>query len=230
MIMWFMHPVRRGLRGRRAGWVLLLFLLIGPASLEPAQAQERVQREVRTYVPPDQIVSFLPTTSFRRFLDLMNPTFRDVTGQTGVHPEQREFPIGITVAGLHFFDAFEMVLDYNDLAYRETDQFFIIEMQPEVQDMTAAQQGVLRTTGGAAAEVLATHETREILINAILFEIDHTVARQLGIDWNVLFPPVGGGQQGQQGGGGGGQGQDQRIPRLRVRTDDLFEQVDDYII
>lgn len=193
--------------------------------MEPAQAQERVQREVRTYVPPDQIVSFLPTTSFRRFLDLMNPMFRDVTGKTVVDPEQREFPIGITVAGLHFFDAFEMVLDYNDLAYRETDQFFIIEEQPAVQDMTAAQEGVMRGRG-TAPEVLATHETREILINAILFEIDHTKTRQLGIDWNVLFPPIGGGQ-GQQGGQQGQQ--DPRIPRIRIRTDEVFDEMD-YVI
>src|SRR5690606_27745202 len=126
---------------------------------------------------------------------------------------QRRFPIGITVAGLHFFDAFELVLEYNDLAYRETDQFFILE-EAVAPSLQVDQAGTLRPqTGGAVLE--ATHETREIQINAVLFELDHTLTRQLGIDWNVLFPPVGGQQQ--QGGGQGGQQQlDPRIPRIQV--------------
>lgn len=205
--------------------------LPGPVA-ETARAQDRVQREIRTYVPADQVVSFLPTTSFGRFLELLNPMFQTVTGKQVVDPEQRDFPIGLTIAGLHFFDAFEMILDYNDLAYRETDQFFVIEEVPEEQDLTAQQPGTLQGQRGAAAAqqegLLPTHETREIQINAILFELDHTKTRQLGIDWNVLFPPIGGG--GQQGGGGGGQQSDERIPQLRLRTDRFVERFDDYVI
>lgn len=227
----------RGLHLRRVLRIPTISILLAAAWIlqgpfvDTARAQERVQREVRTYVPPDQVVSFLPTTSFRRFLELMNPMFQTVTGKQVVDPEQREFPIGITVAGLHFFDAFEMVLDYNDLAYRETDQFFVIEEVPEEQDLTVQQPGTLQGQRAAAAaqqlDLLPTHETREIQINAILFEVDHTQTRQLGIDWNILFPPVGGG--GQQGGGGGAQ-QDERIPRLRLRTDRFADRFDDYVI
>ena len=206
-----------------SSFLILAAGVVGP--VETARAQDRLQREVRTYVPPDQIVSFLPTTSFRRFLDLMNPMFQTVTGKQVVDPEQRDFGIGITVAGLHFFDAFEMVLDYHGLAYRETDQFFIIEEVPPEPEMTARQPGVMQPGSSAAApEFLASHETREIRINAILFELDHTQTRQLGIDWNILFPPVGGGQQ--QGGQGGQQQQDERIPRIRVRTNEIFDRFD----
>ena len=212
-------------------FVLAACMIFGSA-VPTVHAQDRVQREVRTYIPPDQIVSFLPTTSFSRFVELLNPMFETVTGKQVVDPEQANFQIGVTVAGLHFFDAFEMVLQYNDLAYRETDRFFIIEEVPEQQDLMADQAGRLQGTRAAAAaarpEILATHETREIQINAILFELDHTRTRQLGIDWNVLFPPVGGQQQQ---GGGGQQGQrDERIPQLRVRTDQIFDRVDDYVI
>ncbi len=215
------------------GWTLAAaacWLFVGSAVID-VQAQDRVQREIRTYIPPDQIVSFLPTTSFGRFVQLMNPMFQTVTGKQVVDPEQRNFQIGVTVAGLHFFDAFELVLQYNDLAYRETDQFFIIEEAPDVQDVMADQAGRLEGARATAAarqpEILATHETREIQINAILFELDHTRTRQLGIDWNILFPPVGGQQQQ---GGGGQQQRDERIPQLRVRTDRIFDRTNDYLI
>lgn len=210
--------------------VLLLLaatLAFFEGGVQSARGQERVPREVRTYIPPDQIVSFLPSTSFGRFVELLNPIFQSVTGKQVIDPEQRNFPIGITVAGLHFFDAFELVLEYNRLAYRETDRFFIVEEEPPAPDLTVQVPGTLQAGAGTPVELLATHETREIQINAVLFHLDHTRTRQLGIDWNVLFPPVGGQQQQQ----GGGQGQqDERIPRIQVRTNRMFDRFDDYIV
>lgn len=210
---------------------VLATLILGTAwtALSPlaAEAQRRVPPQVRTYIPPEQLASFLPSTPFNQFVSYLNPIFTDVTGKQVIDPESRTFPIGITVAGLHFFDAFELVLDSNGLTYRETDQFFIVEDAPE-QTTVIEPPGTLRTSSRAPDEILATHETREIQINAILFEIDHSNARELGIDWSRLFPPIG--QQGQGGGQGGGQQQDERIPQLQIRTDRLFNRVDDYII
>ncbi|MFW5973286.1 MAG: type II and III secretion system protein, partial [Bacteroidota bacterium] len=212
--------------------VVLAALLMLMTAAPVAFGQDRVPREVRTYVPPDQIVTFQPSTSFSRFVDLLNPVFERVTGKQIVDPEQRTFPIGITVAAMHFFDAFELVLEYNDLTFRETDRYFIIEEAPDETDLRAPQQaaGVRGRQGAAADPDRPTHRTREIQINAMLFQIDHTLTRELGIDWRVLFPPLGG--QGQTGGGGtGGAGQtDPRIPQIRVRTDRLFERFDDYVI
>lgn len=218
---------RRVTRLLRMASVLATIALVHSPLIWTVYAQERVPREVRTYIPPDQIASFQPTTSFARFVELLNPIFQTVTSKLIVDPEQRRFPIGITVAGLHFFDAFELVLEYNNLTYRETDSFFIIEVPPAETELLAPQPGTLRPGAAAArAEVLATHETREVQINALIFQLDHTRTRQLGIDWNILFPPVGGQQQGQQ----GQRQEDDRIPRLRVRADRFLDRFDDYLV
>lgn len=212
----------------RCSFVAALVWIYSPF-VPSAVGQERVPREVRTYIPPDQIVSFQPTTSFSRFIELLNPVFQNVTGKQIVDPEQRQFPIGITVAGLHFFDAFELVLEYHGLTFRETDSFFILEEPPSQSELIAQQAGTLRPGMAAAAQVqqLATHDTREVQIDALIFQIDHTRTRQLGIDWNVLFPPIGG----QQGGQSGGQRQqDERIPQIRVRTNRFMDRFDEYLI
>lgn len=107
-------------------------LLIGSLLAWPGLSQDRPpQRVMRTYVPPDQLVSFLPTTPLNQFFELLNPIFQRVTGKQIVDPEERTDPIGVSISGMHFFDAFELVLQTKGLTYRETDKFFIIEKAPE---------------------------------------------------------------------------------------------------
>ncbi len=128
---------------------VLLIVLAGFAATQPAFAQEPPQRQIRTFIPPDQIVSFLPTTPFATFLDNINPIFVQVTGKRVIDPENREFQIGVSVVGMQFFDAFELVLDAHNLTYRETDRYFLIENAPEEQPMIlgAEQQKKAGATG-----------------------------------------------------------------------------------
>ncbi len=210
----------------------LLFMLLSPIDV---QAQDRPsQRQLRTYVPPDQLVSFLPSTPFSVFIDFMNPIFERVTDRSIVDPTSAEFPIGISIGGMHFMDAFELVLDYHDLAYRETDRYFVVEDAPEVNTIADAGEARAETSGrnSAAAETPASVSTREIQINAVLFELNVTRARELGLDWNVFFGE-GGGSSGSGGGGtggtGGGSSSQQNVPRFQLKTEDFFDQFSDVL-
>lgn len=211
----------------------LVFTLLSPLDV---QAQDRPsQRQLRTYVPPDQLVSFLPSTPFTVFVDFLDPIFERVTGKTVVDPTGADFPIGISIGGMHFLDALELVLDYHGLTYRETERHFIVEEAPEAEAITDAEEGRTQGTGprvtAAAAEVPANVTTREIQINAVLFELNLSKARELGVDWNVLFGQESGGAGGGAGGGGlgGGGGGQQEVPRFRLKTKDLFEDFEDLI-
>ena len=110
---------------------VLLIVLAGFAATQPAFAQEPPQRQIRTFIPPDQIVSFLPTTPFATFLDNINPIFVQVTGKRVIDPENRDFQIGVSVVGMQFFDAFELVLDAHNLTYRETTGTSLSRMLPK---------------------------------------------------------------------------------------------------
>lgn len=216
----------------------LLALLLMPGLATPAQAQDQPpQRVIRTYIPPDQLVSFLPSTPFDRFVEFMNPIFQRVTGKEIVDPETRTEAIGISISGMHFLDAFEVVLDYKGLRYRETENHFIIEAVPPdapgVVDSDAARAATGATTvaSSSLAALPATVDSREIEINAILFELNHTRFRELGVDWSPIV-----GQQQQQGGQGGGGGDfgggeqaNQQGIRLFLKSDDFFDNFGDLL-
>ena len=186
------------------------------------------RRQVRAYIPPDQLVSFLPSTPFDRFVEYLDPIFARVAGKQIVDPLARNFPIGVSISSMHFLDAFETVLQFNNLVYTESPDYFI------VAERTASGEVAIEGASGGdgLSELLATLETREIQINAILFELDHNIARDLGIDWNVFFGDTQTGGQGGAGGGGGGGGGagGENNPRFFLKSGELFDQFDDWLL
>lgn len=208
-----------------------LFLALALVAPPLTQAQDLpAQRQIRTYIPPDQLVSFLPSTPFDRFIEFLDPVFERVSGKRVIDPETRTEPIGVSIAGMHFMDALELVLGYHGLAYRETDRFFLIEEAPDVplvagtQEARAAQQRAGAAPGADIAERVASLGTREIQINAVLFDLNVSKARELGIDWNVFFGGANGGQGGSGGGAGGSEG-----TTFHVKTDRFFDSLEDVI-
>ncbi len=186
------------------------------------------RRQVRAYIPPDQLVSFLPSTSFDRFIDYLDPIFARVAGKQIVDPLARNFPIGVSISSMHFLDAFETVLQHNGLVYTESPDYFIV-----AERTSTGEVAIEGTSGGGdgLVEQLASLDTREIQINAILFELDHNMARDLGIDWNIFFGDTqSGGQGGSGGGGGGGGAGGENNPRFFLKTGELFDEYSDWLI
>lgn len=209
--------------------VLFAALWMGGGVLD-AHAQEPNQRQLRQYIPPDQLISMGASTPFDTFLEFVNPVFQRVTGKTVIDPEGRSFPIGVTISRTHFLDALETVLQANQLGYRETDRYFIVQDRSQLPTNGTAEP----TAQAAPGQELASIDSREVRISAILFEVNLNEVREAGINWSVLFGSAQGGQGGQGGGGGvgggqGGQGQNQNQLRLFLRTDDLFDNFSEYI-
>ena len=217
---------------RSTSWVFLSIIILGISfSFTEIAYSQRPPRQIRTYVPPDQLVSFRPEMQFDQFLEFINPIFERVTGKTVIDPEARQEPIGITITSMQFFDALEFVLEVKGLTYRETDLYYLIEVAQGAPIIVNSDQG----TGQApAVTVPATSGTREVQINAILFDADLTKSLELGFDWGVWFGPNAGGAAGGGGGGGtgtGGQGATgSQTPQLFLNTRELFESVEDFIV
>ena len=143
-------------RHRLAAFGLRAFgvLALGAALLAPvARAQDpdarppsSTPRIVRGYVPPDELVSFPASTPMNQFFRLVNPTFFRVTGKRVVDPMDRSEPIGVALNGVHFIDAFELVLDRYGLDFSESESYFIVT-EPEIVATT--------TDGGSAAVISA---------------------------------------------------------------------------
>jgi len=208
------------------GLILMVGLWASAAGTASAQ-DPAAGRQIRAYVPPDQLVSFLPSTPFDRFLDFLNPIFQRVTGKTVIDPDNRTHPIGVSVSGMHFLDALEQVLGFNDLIYRETERYFMIEVRRN-DGLILDGEEAANTAGGLQGGVEsapADLSTRQIRINAILFEINHNVSRDIGLNWSVITGSGSGGGQGGGGGGGGGGGagaSNQAAINVEVDTYDVF--------
>ena len=215
---------------------LLLFsvLLLTGMLLLPAvsHAQKPTQRELRSYIPPDQLVSFSASTPFDTFIEFVNPIFERVAGKRVVDPEGRAEAIGVNIAQMHFFDALELVLEANGLTYRETSNAFIVQQAPEPGAAGGSPALAGAGTGAAAAQELpATAASQEVEINAIFFEVNRTRSREMGLDWSTF---LGGGQVGSGGGGGTGGGRTgqggQESARIVIRTEEFFDRFDDVLI
>ena len=224
------------------GLLCLVVVLAATAGLSsgPVQAQDlppQQGRQIRGYVPPDQLVSFRPETPFTQFIDFLNPILERINGKQAIDPESRQFPVGISISAMHYFDAFQLVLNYNNLAYRETDRFFIVEDALQEPLLTVQQPGAALAETDA---VPATLDTREIQISAVLFSINKTKARSVGVDWNVFFggdtatgSTGGGGGGGAAAGGGGGDdgvSSSSAVPQFFLKTDNLADAVDDFLL
>jgi hypothetical protein len=215
-----------------AALALALGLSVAPDALAQVVNPTPSQRAYRAYIPQDQLVSFLPDTPFSEFVALMNPVFQRVTGKMIVDPEGRSQPIGVSIAGMHFVDAFELVLDMRGLGYRETDGFVIIQ-EPVARDGSGAlaigTDGVsARAAGGAPPP--ATAASREIRIDAHIFELNVNRLREVGSNWaSVLGAQTGGsGGTGGTGGTGTGTGQQGGL-RLFLNTESFFDRLSGFI-
>lgn len=212
--------------------VLLALLIAAPALSPTASAQRASDGIVRGYVPADELVSFPASTPMNQFFRLVNPTFFRVTGKRVVDPQDRTDPIGVALSGVHFIDAFELVLDRHALDFTESEGFFVVT-EPMILATTtdgaatsalSAQQAIATPT----IELPATADTREIRIDAVIFQLNSNRAREVGANWPALFGEASSATGGSTGGTTGtGGGEDQT--RFYVNAGSFFDALDGFI-
>lgn len=182
----------------------LLFCLLACAALAaPAASQDRPpERVMRSYVPPEDLVSFESDVPLDRFLTTLEPLFERTTGKIVIDPEGRDDPIGVPIRGMHFMDAFNLVLRSQGLTFRENDRYFVladvevrslaetaVEGAPIVAGNLTGPVGTVRPNpiNQVAGVPNVSSATREVEISAILFEINASEARDKGVNWDVLL-------------------------------------------
>ena len=227
---------------RRFGLALaLLAALASPALTPAAHAQRASDGVVRGYVPADELVSFPASTPMNQFFRLINPTFFRVTGKRVVDPQDRTDPIGVALSGVHFIDAFELVLDRHALDFTESEGFFVVAEPTVVATTTDGESvspiGAQAPIAAPTVDLPATADTREIRIDAVIFQLNSNRAREVGANWPALFgeaaASAGAGAGGGVGTGGGtGTGTDGvggGGTRFFVNAGSFFDALDGFI-
>src|SRR3990172_4206518 len=107
-------------------------LLSSVESLSQTQAEK--ERLAKGYIPPEQIVSMSFATPIDRAISILNELSKKSLGKVIFDPEKRTTPIGVDIESMHWKDAFERILRYNNLWYEETaDYFRIIALERGVE-------------------------------------------------------------------------------------------------
>ena len=213
--------------------LLAAFAVAAPALAPAAHAQDG--RVVRGYIPPDELVSFPSSTPMNQFFRLVNPTFFRVTGKRVVDPVDRTEPIGVALNGVHFIDAFELVLDRQGLDFTESEGFFVVTDPTLVATTTDGETStVIGAEGPLAApteQLPATADTREIRIDAVIFQLNSRRAREVGTNWPALFGQASGagGDAGGAAGGGGGEAGSGGGTQFFVNAGSFFDALDGFI-
>ena len=208
---------------------LLAALAIAAPALAPSAHAQTTDRVVRGYVPADELVSFPATTPMNQFFRLVNPTFYRVTGKRVVDPMDRTEPIGVALNGVHFIDAFELVLDRQGLDFNESENYFIVAeptmLAVTTDGQTASTIGASVPATQSAADLPATADTREVRIDAVIFQLNTRRAKEIGTNWPALF-----GEAASQGSASGGSsGESDEGVRLFVNAGSFFDALDGFI-
>ena len=156
--------------------LLLFFLcLFFPSVTSLSQTQAEKERLQKNYISPEQVVSMSFATPFDRAVAIFNELSKKFLGKLVIDPEKRTTPIGVDIESMHWKDALERILRYNNLWYEETADYFRVVSQVK----------------GAEAKAIEKEEKpklsdREVQISAVFYSVDAAKVRESGINWSIF--------------------------------------------
>ncbi len=153
--------------------IVLMFLLANIGF-----AQTNLERELRGFTPHEEIVSFSINLPFNQAIDLLSKVSEYATGKKINSLVERTDPIGLELTNLHYFKAFQLIVQYANLVYEEREHVIVVYKKDVPVDE--------RTKDNYAGL-----ESREVKISAVFFEIDTEEMRRKGINWEFLLGRTG---------------------------------------
>lgn len=151
----------------------LMFFLIGTAF-----TQTQFERELRGYTPHEELVSFSANLPFSQAIELLSKVSEYATGRRINSTVELNDPIGLELNNIHYFKAFQLIVQYANLVYEEREHVIVVYKKDVPVDE--------RTKDNYAGL-----ESREVKISAVFFEIDTEEMRRKGINWEFLLGRAG---------------------------------------
>ena len=153
--------------------LLLSFLLTIPII-----GQQDLEKRMTQYVNPEEIVTLAENIPFDQAIEVLSKVSQKTTGKKIVLTADMSDPIGISIDKLPFKRALNIIVQYNDMIYEETDENIIV--RPETQSSKALGD-----------EIYANVDSREIKLSTLFFEANITEMREQGINWDLLLQKTG---------------------------------------
>lgn len=160
--------------------LLKIILITGIFNSFTAYSQETERRILREYTSKEEIVSIAQTTPFDKALVVLSDISKKFIGKLIIDPAKRTNPIGIDIRGMHWRDAFELMLRANNLWYIEHQDYI------EVTGAKGEQVTEKGVVGIQFEKEPVTMSSREVKISAVFFSVDLNKLHESGINWTIF--------------------------------------------
>ncbi len=136
-------------------------------------AQRDLERELKGYRNPDELVSFSANLDFKQAIEILSRVSEKSTGQRIVSTVEVNAPIGVDLAQIHYRKALTIIVQYQNLLYEEKPEVIVIKGKAKEAEVDPKK--------------FADFDSREVKISALFFEADESEMRERGINWQFLL-------------------------------------------
>jgi len=136
--------------------------------------QDLLEKTLRGYTRPDEIVSMSPNLPFNQAIALLSKVSESITGKRIVSTVDLETPVGIEIKNMAYDKALLILVQMHGLMYEEKEDVIVVKKKSDNE--------IERT-----AKTYADVNSREVKISAVFFELNDTEAKERGIDWQFLL-------------------------------------------
>ncbi len=137
-------------------------------------AQAGLERTLKGYTAPDELVSLSANIPFSQAISLINKISEKKTGRKILSLVKREDPIGVEIVNVPYEKALLMIVQYAGLVYDQREDATVIKSK-------------LESKLDIKPETYSDIDGREVKISAIFFDMDVNIARERGINWQFIL-------------------------------------------
>lgn len=167
---------------------LVLFGLV--SLLQPQLLHAQIIDPLKEYTNPEEVVAFDKSTTYNEAIEIINTFAQEFENKFIVDNSAYSGTIGVTLPAMHWKEALQYILRFNNLELEEYEDYYQINVPAPITTGTSTQ-----ASGGGANAVqgeppTATTRTQEVRINATFFEGNKRALQEIGIDWSTLTSDV----------------------------------------
>ncbi|MDR9418956.1 type II secretion system protein GspD [Gracilimonas sp.] len=165
---------------------IYMFVAVAPLLLQ-SSVQAQIVDPLNEYTNPDEIVAFDKSTSYAEAIEVIDTFAQEYEDKFIVDNTGYSGTIGVNLPAMHWKDALEYIMRFQDLELTEYEDFYEITVpEPEQESTNQTATGGAQQTTGEGQMPLPTTQTREIRINATFFEGNRRALQEIGVDWSTL--------------------------------------------
>lgn len=169
---------------------IVLVILIALMAL-PHLSDAQIVDPLREYTNPDEVIALNKSTTYPEAIEIINTFSQEYEDKFIVDRSGYTGEIGVTLPAMHWKDALEYIMRFQNLELNEYPEYYEIvvsEIETEGGEIQTAGDG--QQIIGEGEVPLPDLDTREVRINATFFEGNKQALQEIGVDWSTLTKNV----------------------------------------